>query len=380
MSLLGKLLDWTFGTTSAPTVVRDASQRLANQRAWESVSGPAKRKTAPPAARLMKVAQRVKETNNTLSLYLEPEDGQPVSFRAGQFLTCCFDIDGREQRRAYSISSVPGREPLRITVKRIEDGRVSSFVHEHLKVGDSIRTFGPSGDFCLPEGMRRAVFIAGGSGITPIRAMLECLHQQQPEIPVTLLYASRSSTHIIFRRELDALAKGWPSLTIQHVLSRPSARWEGARGRLTPERVRSVVEEAAGDTYFFLCGPQGLSEMAESALLEAGVPRAHILTEHFLSGSRPSERLPEEPQSIYFERAAQEVVAQPRQTLLEAALEAGVELPYSCQVGGCGHCRVRIVSGVVVTNEPNCLSPEEQAQGYRLACQSYACSETRVDA
>lgn len=120
--------------------------------------------------------------------------------------------------------------------------------------------------------------------------------------------------------------------------------------------------------------------MAESALLEAGVPRAHILTEHFLSGSRPSERLPEEPQSIYFERAARDVVAQPGQTLLEAALEAGVELPYSCQVGGCGHCRVKIVSGVVVTNEPNCLSPEEQAQGYRLACQSYACSETRVDA
>lgn len=379
MLLLGRLLGWVFGGNSpGPSVVLDRSQRLANQRAW-GAAAQGKAKAVRASARNMRVTRVVRETADTLSLYLVPEDGQPVNFQAGQFLTFCFDMAEGEQRRAYSISSMPGSPELRVTVKRVKDGQVSSYIHEKLKEGDLVRTFGPSGSFCLPEQLERALFIAGGSGITPVRAMLETLLERQPEVPVTLLYASRNLSQVIFRRELEDLATRWPNLTVQHVLSRPGTRWQGIRGRMTAEQVGSVAEPLEG-TRYFLCGPTGLASMAEEALLAAGVSRDQILTEHFLHSPRLDEELPRHPQTVHLQQAGQTLVAQPGQTLLEAALEAGVELPYSCQVGGCGHCRVKVLQGAVITREPNCLSDEERTQGYRLACQSYACSEVWLDA
>ncbi len=355
----------------------DRRIRAANKDAWARVP-----RLTTSQMRDVVVEKVIRETADTVSLYLRPEDSSPVHYRTGQFITCCLTIDGEEYRRAYSISDVPARGRLRITIRQVEGGVVSNHVQHRLREGDRFRMLGPSGDFVLAPDMDQCVFIAAGVGITPIRGLAEELVRRSPGHKATLIYACRTEQDIIFREELDALAAGHENLALHYVLSRQKKGWQGERGRLTAERLTTLLQDAdtAQRAHYFVCGPQGFMDMAEATLRGMGVPAARLHSERFLSAHQVRKTLPDTPQTVHFVRSGKTVTAQPGETLLEAGLRAGVPLSYSCQVGGCGHCRVQVAEGEVVSDEPNCLSPEEYQQGYRLACLSHACSETRVDA
>lgn len=363
-SLVGKALGLVFGNTSSAPV---SAARVSNQQAWAQSPGSVR-----AAVRQVRIERIVDETADTRSLWLSTEDGTSLAFQAGQFLTCCFQIDGQEVRRAYSLSTVPGSQTLRITVKRLDEGRVSGFIHQQLQVGDTFGIRGPSGDFVLPPELTSAVFLAGGSGITPIRSQIEALLSQRPGLSVQLIYASRNRQHIIFRDELEALAADHPELTIAHLLTRPDAK------RLS----KLLADEGGTDAgrYYFLCGPDGFMQLVQSTLQALAIAPTQIRSERFLAAASARQPHPTMAQTIRFLQAGKSVVAQPGQTLLEAGLAAGIPLAYSCQVGGCGHCRVKISEGEVVSDEPNCLSEDERNQGYRLACLSYACSAVAVEA
>jgi len=380
MTMLGSLLGWIYRNEPALTrerLLRDERIRAANRQAWIRASG----NTVQPA-RSVRVERIERETADTVSLYLRTEDPAPVHYRAGQFLTCCFDAEGEERRRAYSLSALPDQGHLRITVKRLADGRVSPLIHERLRVGDRFRILGPSGDFVLTPDIHHAVFIAAGAGITPIRGLVEAMLRRDGEQPVTLIYASRNVSNIIFRDELETLAATHPNLTVHHVLSRPGRTWQGLRGRLDSEQLSALLEglDAGSRAHYFICGPDGFIELARTTLAQADVAPTRIHVERFLAAARAPRPHPTEPQTVHFLRSGKTVTVAPGQSLLEAGLAAGLPLSYSCQVGGCGHCRVKIAEGEVVSDEPNCLSPGEFRQGYRLACLSYPCDETRVDA
>ncbi len=380
MTILGSLLGWIYRNEPAlvrERLLRDERIRTANQQAWGRTSV-----TTGQPARSVTVERIERETADTLSLYLRAEDTAPVHYRAGQFLTCCFDVAGEEHRRAYSLSALPDQGHLRITVKRLTDGRVSPLIHERLKTGDRFKILGPSGDFVLTPDIHQAVFIAAGAGITPIRGLVEAMLRRDAGQPVTLIYASRNVSNIIFRDELDALAVDHPNLSVHHVLSRPGKTWQGLRGRLDSDRLGSLLNglDNGGRTHYFLCGPEDFLAMAQTTLTQLDVPPARIHLERFLAAARAPRPHPTESQTVHFLRSGKTVNVAPGQSLLEAGLAAGLPLSYSCQVGGCGHCRVRVAEGEVVSDEPNCLSPEEYNQGYRLACLSYPCEETRIDA
>lgn len=329
---------------------------------------------APRAVRVVDIRH---ETPSAITVLLEPEDGRRIIIRAGQYLTHCFNINGTPYKRAYSLSTSESGA-LACTIKLIPGGIVSRFVAQQLRIGDHYSLIGPSGDFVLdPASTRPLAFLAAGSGITPVISLLETALTQNAERSIRLVYASRNEAEIIFRERLDELAQRHPNLRITHVLSQPGPAWSGERGRLSGERAAALL--AAQDADIYLCGPVGLMDAVESALRKQGVPASHIRRERFLAASQPQTARPTAPQQIEFRRSGKTVTQKPGETILEAGLREHVALPFSCTVGGCGHCKVQVLEGDAALNEPNCLSPQERAAGYTLACSAFATSRIVIN-
>ncbi len=347
----------------------------------ERPNGPSKRWArggTAAARRAVRVCDLIRETPRALTVVIEPVDGKRLQFRAGQYLTHCFEIEGRSLRRAYSLCAAEGSRAA-FTVQMVPGGEVSTWLNRHLQVGQAYSVLGPSGDFLLPDHDGSLGFVAGGSGITPVLGLIETALAQAPQRAIRLLYASRDQDSIIFRRRLEQLAALHPSLEVCHVLSQPGASWTGERGRLDTARIARHFAGWAADAEHYLCGPAGLMLAAEDALRGAGVDPSYIHRERFLAAPQPVQQRPTAPQALRFLRHDRHTLQQPGETILEAGLREGLPLPYSCTVGGCGHCKVRVVEGKVALNEPNCLTPEERAAGYTLACSAYALEPVVID-
>ena len=332
--------------------------------------------------RQVRVAAIRRETADAVTLLLEPVDGRPLPFSAGQYLTHCFEVGGRAVKRAYSISSMhsPDSNSVACTIKAVEGGVASGFVQTGIEVGYQYTVIGPSGDFLLPADYDGPLaFLAAGSGITPVMAMIDTVLHQDPGRPVSLVYASRRQSDIIFADRLAELDDTCPGLTVTYVLSRPDADWAGRRGRLDGEQAAKLLQVEPG-AQIYLCGPADLMADTTGALLADGVPADRIHRERFYAAAQHTTPLPTLPQPIEFRRSNLTIVAQPGETILEAGLRGGVNLDFSCTVGGCGACKVRMVSGAVSIDEPNCLTDTEKADGYTLGCSAYALESAVVDA
>ncbi|MEZ4373510.1 MAG: ferredoxin--NADP reductase [Polyangiaceae bacterium] len=321
------------------------------------------------------VREVIRETPDAVTLCLEDPTGAPVSFVPGQFFTLVLSLGGEEFRRAYSASSAPGGG-VRLTVKRVADGRVSSYLNDHLEAGSLLRLLGPSGEF-VTRGTPELVLVAGGSGITPMRSILEAclLSPAGPRQRVCLIYGNRSERDVIFQRELQAWAERFPRhFRYVEVLSEPEGEYAGPRSLLTRDCLASLLaEHAPAEADFMLCGPEGMLVEARAALAAHGVPKERIREERF---TQPHLRqraadLPQVAQPVKLrlgkDSAAAEFEVAPGRTLLEAALAAGAEVPIPAR-WGCGRCKVKLLSGDVVMDEPNCLSEEERQQGFVLGC------------
>ncbi|MEM9066955.1 MAG: ferredoxin--NADP reductase [Myxococcota bacterium] len=341
------------------------------------------------APRVMKVVQLERETADAVSIYLEPEDGQPLSHVAGQFLSIDVDVDGVLHRRAYSLASPSSLEARpHITVKRVPNGIVSNHLNDHLSVGDSLSTLGPSGSFVVapdPLQTRRFVLIAGGSGITPIMSIAHTVLLHEPGSTVTLLYGNRDVDSVIFRARLEDLASRFPKrLRLEHVWEKGDAR-AATLGRLDATTTTACLQacDALDDVHeYFVCGPTPMMDAVREALESAGVSHDRIHEERF---TRPEDRqsaaVPEGPQRLRILLQGREttVRADEGQTLLEAGLSAGLDIPFSCAMGGCAACKVKLVEGDVASDEPNCLTTAERQEGWVLACCSRALSPCTLE-
>jgi ferredoxin-NADP reductase len=335
--------------------------------------------------RALRVADVVQETPSTRTFVLESPDGGPpaLGYRAGQHLTLLVDAAGGTHRRCYSFSSSPLASGLpAITVKRVPDGVVSRHLHDHVRAGDTLLALDPTGDFTLQtdaQARRHIVLVAGGVGITPLVSLAETALRAEPASRVTLLCGNRTEDEIVFRRRLAALeAEFHPRLVVRHALDAPPDGWAGLRGALDGPCVLAALGGAAADAYY-VCGPEPMMQSVCTALATAGVPRAAVHTERFAYASASTTRIPDHPAEIRFARSGRRVTARPGQTILQAGLEAGADLPYSCTMGGCGACKVRRHEGTVVMSEPNCLSDAEREAGYLLACCAYADSNVVIE-
>lgn len=345
----------------------------------------------PPAAdavtreplREVRVAEVRRETPTAVTLVLEDAGETPgvFDFRPGQFFTLVADIDGRPVRRAYSASSAPGSSRLEVTVKRVGGGRFSTHVHRGLRAGDRLAVRGPSGAFHDgPRSAEEIVLVAAGSGVTPMMSMIRTRLAARPlHGRIALLYSSRGPDEIIFADELARLAKDHPDrLSVTHVLT-------GRDGRLDADGVRRWVTGLSGgrDAHYYLCGPGPLMDTVRTVLTGLGVPDERTHHERYTSGADPDPgAATTAPQEMTVERDGQRVgtvVVEPGQTLLDAGLAAGLPMPYSCTVGNCGDCAVRLRGGEVTQNEPNCLTSRQKADGYVLTCVGCPLSEVTLD-
>jgi len=326
----------------------------------------------------LRVAEVIRETPTTCTFVLESPDGGAPAFRyrAGQHLTLLVDAGGSTHRRCYSFSTSPlaGGRPA-ITVKRMADGVVSRYLHEQVRAGDTLVSLDPTGDFTLATdatARRHLVLVAGGVGITPLVSLAETVLRAEPGSRVTLLCGNRSEDEIVFRRRLEALAQEFPQrCTVLHALDAAGDGWTGLRGQLDGTRVLQALGAPAADAYF-VCGPEPMMQSVCTALEAAGVPRNRVHTERFAYASTATIRIPDRPAEVTFAASGRKVTALAGQTVLQAGIEAGIDLPFSCTMGGCGACKVLKREGTVVMSEPNCLSEAEREAGYVLACCAYA--------
>ncbi|HET6416576.1 MAG TPA: ferredoxin--NADP reductase [Polyangiales bacterium] len=380
LGMLGKRL--VLGQTPPPLVDRP--------RAGSGAIVSLPRKT-PNMARPVKVVKVVRETKDAVSIYLTEADGSPIEFRPGQFLSVDVNVDGQRLRRAYSLASacLPG-VPVHVTVKRIEGGRASNQLNETIKEGDQLEVLGPSGNFTVePRSVneRHLVMVAGGSGITPIMSIAETVLRVEAASRVTLIYGNRSLDDVIFRDRLASLCEELGGrLHVDHVLERPPNDWQHGRGLLTGEvlesRLQALGIEDDGVTRYFLCGPTPMMEAAHEALQRRGVDASRIAEERFTSPeARSGNAGSYKTELVVVAKAGHDhgIQVEPGQTILEAALAAGIEMPFSCAMGGCGACRVRRAEGEVQMEEPNCLSRAERERGYVLTCVGRPLSQCKIE-
>ncbi|HUP90987.1 MAG TPA: ferredoxin--NADP reductase [Solimonas sp.] len=336
-------------------------------------------RNADTEGRPVHVVEVIRETADAVTLVIEAVDGKPLPFRAGQYLTHCFVAGGAPLKRAYSLSAREGGQ-LACTVKLIAGGGASEYVARVLQPGARYAVLGPTGDFTLDPAQRGALaLLAAGSGITPVISLIETALAADPQRAIRLVYASRNEPAIIFRKRLDALAAQHPGLRVTHVLSQPDATWAGERGRLDGARAARLLGTDPS-AHYYLCGPEALMSGATEGLIAAGIPATQIRRERFLASARATQERPHTAQQIFFKRSG--VTAEQRigESILEAGLRQGVSLSFSCTVGGCASCKVKVEQGDVALGEPNCLTAEERAQGYTLACSAFALNPVVIDA
>ena len=341
----------------------------------------------------LRIADVRQETADTISVALAvPEGQQPrFDFQPGQYLTLRAHLDGEELRRSYSICSGLDDGELRVAIKRVGDGRFSAWAHGALRVGGTVDVMPPAGSFGVAPvaGMARHYLgVAAGSGITPILSILKSTLQREPASRFILLYGSRATGQIIFREQLEELKDRFMGrLAVIHVLSREQQDVPVLNGHLDGAKARALLgglADIAAIDHAFLCGPAGMIDEVQAALTAGGMARDRIHSERFTPAA-PAVARPRRPDAamaapfalavIVADGISTEVPVAADETVLEAALRAGLDLPYSCRGGMCSTCRARVTAGSVQMDVNYALEPWETDAGYVLTCQSRPTSD-----
>ncbi len=330
-----------------------------------------------------------RETADAVSIAFAVPDELKDAYRftPGQFLTLRSKRDGEELRRSYSICSGLDDGELRVAVKRIEGGRFSSFVHEGLKPGETIEVMTPMGRFGIapdPAASRTYVGLACGSGITPIMSIVKSVLAREPKSRFFLFYGNRTTSSIIFREALEDLKDRFVDrLSVFHVLSREAQDISILNGHLNGEKVklllRTIVPVETVD-HAFICGPEAMIDEAEAALKAMGMDPHRIHVERFTpaeaGAGRPAPRIapadatPTATAEIILDGSRQSFPVAEGEAIVDAALRAGLDLPYSCKGGMCCTCRAKVVEGEVELLQNYSLEPWEIEAGYTLTCQA----------
>jgi len=334
-----------------------------------------------PRRMQMRLLETLDETPTTRTLRFERLDGALPPFRAGQYVSVLVSIGAVSTNRAYSISSAPGEPLLDVTVRRKPGG----FVTEHLFTlvpGAHLETSGPTGAFVHEPLTDRGplVFLAGGSGITPFRSMWRDFERRGMTQRVHLVFGVRTPREVIYHAELKALAARCPWFTYSVIVSEPTAKFRGRKGLLDAERLKAEVEDLQA-ARFFVCGPNAMRGLVETALSELGVPPHHVRRE--LYGPPSDVTLepgwPDGLKGTARFRVTVEghapIEALAREPLLSCLERRGIVLPALCRSGECSACRARLLEGRVFLPSSARVREADAAHGYIHACVAYPISD-----
>jgi ring-1,2-phenylacetyl-CoA epoxidase subunit PaaE len=341
----------------------------------------------------VKIQKTVAETDDAVSIYLDIPKNLKDSFKyiPGQYITFEVDVNGEKLRRAYSLCTSPSVDDApAVTVKRVDKGRVSNYLNDNAKAGEEMQVMAPNGKFTLQvdtSARNHYVLFGGGSGITPLMAILKTVLHSEPNSRVTLVYCNRDEDSVIFEAKLEQLKREFLSrFTVHYSYDNPNNEWDGLTGYLTENKVAEILSTKIGGAFYrmckyYICGPSPLMAIVKDGLKSAGVPDNNVNTEYFAapasSDSSPGEYVEADEDfsgeatlklEVYGEE--HEIKCGERTTILDAAIAEDLDPPYSCTVGVCTTCRAKVIKGKVEMLEREGLSDDEIENGYVLTCQS----------
>ena len=344
------------------------------------------------------IADIKKETSDTVSLAFELTNDQKsvFSYIPGQYLTLSFIINGNDQRRAYSIcSSMNSDELIRVAVKKVDNGLVSTHVNEKLNVGDVVDVMPPQGNFTIDlnnDHKKSYVAFAAGSGITPIMSMIKSVLSVEPNSVFHLFYGNKNPKATIFKENIDSMISS--NLNVNYIYSRYAEAEQLYSGRLDAQKVNLLLRdnlECLKADHFFLCGPEQMIFDVSNTLKNFDVKEEKI---HFELFTTPvlmaSETKEVEIDTDFDGNSSVTVICDDEEvifdlsadgdTILDAAMENDVDVPFSCKGAVCCTCKAKVVSGKVNMDANYALSDQEVEDGFVLACQAHpASSKVIVD-
>jgi len=319
-----------------------------------------------------------------ISFEVAPELQAQFEFQPGQHLTIRHQTDAGEIRRCYSICSYAPQEDISIAVKKLDQGQFSSWANSMLKVGDVLEVMPPQGVFfkkAAQVGGKNYLGVAAGSGITPILSILKAVLHEQEGAKFTLLYGNRSWKQTMFSEQIMDLKDQFKErFQLINIFSREMNDSELMNGRIDQDKLKQLLEHQVLDADFehcFACGPEEMMQAVESVLPEYGIDASKIHTERFNTGStkkRSTEsdlnRQLEKVSIVLDGRELMVDVEAEDDSILDAALRAGADLPYACKGGVCATCRCKVLEGEVDMAINYSLEADEVAKGYVLSCQA----------
>ncbi|MCW3077587.1 MAG: Phenylacetic acid degradation protein [Bacteroidetes bacterium] len=341
---------------------------------------------------LLKVKDIRRETADAVSVAFEVPPTLQIAYqyKQGQYITLKLNIDGEEVRRSYSLCTSPHSEnELRVAIKEVPGGKVSTYINKTLKVGDSMEIMTPMGSFysSLNGGAKKNyVLFAGGSGITPMMSILKSTLYIEKQSTITLIYANRNEESTIFKNELDNLVAANKNLKVVYVFDAPQQQMpELQTGIITKEKATALIENFGGlnaDEYF-ICGPGPMMENVKQALEGLKIQKEKIHIEYFSAVVDTTVKKEVDKNSIVNSKITviqygietQMDLSTNGSSILDAAIDAGVDAPFSCKGAVCCTCRAKVLEGEVKMDANFALTEDEVAQGYILTCQSHPLTE-----
>ena len=324
----------------------------------------------------LQVERVIDETHDARSFVLTiPQELEATfAYRAGQFLTFGVPLGDHHLVRCYSLASCPETESEhKVTVKRIDDGRISNWFNENVEAGHTLHVMKPAGHFCLADRQTPLVFFGAGSGITPIASLIKTA-LATTERRLHLVYANRDADSVIFSTELQALAAQYPDrFELTH-------RLDDVDGFLDVPAAQKIVAADPGAD-FYICGPGVFMDVVEAALAAGSVAQEQIFIERFVTpdldaaAAAPATGQAMDVLRIYLDGEVHEVPVQENETILAACHRAGIDAPCACTEGYCGACMAQVKQGKVemLLNDGG-LDDDQVEEGWVLTCQTRVCS------
>lgn len=342
----------------------------------------------------LKVKELIHETDEAVSILFDvPQDlKDEFQFLAGQNLTIKESIQGEELRRSYSLCTAPYEGQFKVVVKQITDGLFSTYANQKLNIGDELEVMTPVGNFVVhtkATHQKSYVLFAAGSGITPIMSILKQILHDEPQSDVTLFYGNKNFNSIIFREEIEALKNTHMSrLRVIHVLSRESLGNKIQKGRIDETKCENLYEAFLKNTSVsevFVCGPETMILAVRDTFQKLKFPEDKVHFELFTTGEVTSVKdtysgpdVNANVQVIIDGDTIDINLDSSGTTILEAAQEAGSDLPYACKGGVCSTCKAKVIEGTAHMDVNYALEKDELEAGYILTCQAHPTSDKLI--
>ena len=332
--------------------------------------------------------KRLTEDAVVVSFDIPDELKEEFKFKAGQYITFIIDINGEHVRRAYSLCSSPDEDKMSVGVKRIPNGKMSTYLNRELKEGEIVQVITPKGRFFIEtneDHSKHYVGLCAGSGLTPILSMLKKVLKDEGDSKFSLLYGNKTLETTMFVKELNDLKNEYPErLRIYNAYSRQEVK-DSLYGRLDKKNIELLFSKnpdlASADGYY-LCGPAAMLDDIDEVLQDNNTPKSDIHYERFTAKTKKkkldSKEVSSEVTVIVDGDEFKFNLPSNSDSILDAAMNQGADVPFSCKGGVCCTCNAKVISGKVDMSVNYSLSEEEVEEGFILTCQAHPKSERVV--